>query len=290
MLHYYLALLPSLLFVAFTALLFIKKVSDSRFWYTGSSERLLRPAGETIRRKIESIDAQIQQSLFRLGVAVLVQILVYLLLNATNIGLALVYLLAAASAMNVCFTFWYLAKTALLIRKRRSLPQSYLGERLVGEYLNLVTMDGYQIFHDLQFRDFNIDHAVVGPAGVFSFETKTCPRRKVNQANRILKFDGEQLQWPNGKSNDLGLKQCADHSEKLQQWLAEELGEAVEVQPVLVFPGWTVDSELDGPLKVLSPKRIRTFLKNQEQYGNVFPDSAIKLISSHLAEKSRLLD
>lgn len=288
MLHYYLAFLPLLLFGIFASLLIAKKWMDSRYWPKGESDKLLRPAGESLRRKIEETDAKLHRCLAHIGIAVIVQLWVYLLLHTTIVGWILTYLLGTFSLATVAFALWNLVKAAILMEQRRRHSLGYQGERLVGEHLNLLTMEDYRIFHDLQFEGFNIDHAVVGPGGVFTIETKTCPRRKVQEANRALNFDGERLHWPNGKINELGIKQASERSETLQQWLGSELGKPIEVHPMLVFPGWTVESGLDGPLKVLSPKRIRTFLKSAEQYGESLPESQIKRIAAHLAEKSRL--
>jgi len=32
---------------------------------------------------------------------------------------------------------------------------------------------GYQVWHDIQADDFNVDHVLMGPGGIFTIETRT---------------------------------------------------------------------------------------------------------------------
>jgi len=56
-----------------------------------------------------------------------------------------------------------------LLRRKRL---GWEGELAVGEQLNGLYAQGYDVFHDLDGGGFNIDHVAVGPAGVFAIETK----------------------------------------------------------------------------------------------------------------------
>jgi hypothetical protein len=62
-------------------------------------------------------------------------------------------------------------------RACRELPQWKLGlkgERAVGQFLQATLLPrGYVVIHDVCIDDFNIDHAVIGPGGVFAIEVKT---------------------------------------------------------------------------------------------------------------------
>lgn len=46
------------------------------------------------------------------------------------------------------------------------------GELRIAEILDDLRSSGYRAFHDLVGDGYNIDHVVVGPAGVFAIETK----------------------------------------------------------------------------------------------------------------------
>ena len=47
------------------------------------------------------------------------------------------------------------------------------GEEVVGEILEGLVADGWQVIHDVSFGRGNIDHIVVGPGGLFTVETKS---------------------------------------------------------------------------------------------------------------------
>lgn len=47
------------------------------------------------------------------------------------------------------------------------------GEEVVGEILEGLLADGWQVIHDVSFGRGNIDHVVVGPGGLFTVETKS---------------------------------------------------------------------------------------------------------------------
>ncbi|MEE4639716.1 MAG: nuclease-related domain-containing protein, partial [Wenzhouxiangella sp.] len=63
----------------------------------------------------------------------------------------------------------------------RALAQGEQGERAVGQFLERLREDGYQVFHDLIGDGFNLDHVIIGPAGVFTIETKTWSKPATGQ-------------------------------------------------------------------------------------------------------------
>src|SRR5207249_11066461 len=75
------------------------------------------------------------------------------------------------------------------------------GEQAVAEALNdrSLVAASYTAFHDVQSDgDWNIDHVVVGPGGVFVIETKSRSRRKAkfDQQEHVVTFDGRTLRFP----------------------------------------------------------------------------------------------
>lgn len=81
---------------------------------------------------------------------------------------------------------WYLRETIRHLRLGRD------GERLVGQIPEQLREQGYSVFHDIPGPSFNIDHALVGPAGVFTVETKS--RTKPLHGHSKLFYDGKSLQ------------------------------------------------------------------------------------------------
>jgi Nuclease-related domain len=98
---------------------------------------------------------------------------------------------------------------------------------------------GYQVFHDIPFTDWNIDHVAVGPRGVFAIETKTRrkPPLKKDQKHEVI-FDGERLIWLNKWTEVKPVAQARSNAKSLGKWLEKAAGERVEVIPVLAIPGW----------------------------------------------------
>ena len=58
-------------------------------------------------------------------------------------------------------------------RDHRAWEQGAEGEEIVGEILESLVADGWQVVHDVSFGRGNIDHVVVGPGGLFTVETKS---------------------------------------------------------------------------------------------------------------------
>ena len=138
------------------------------------------------------------------------------------------------------------------------------GERVVGQMLEPLREKGYRVFHDIVGDGFNIDHAIVGPAGVFTIETKT--RTKPVRGNPKILYDGNAIRIEDGPSFQKPLKQARAQA----QWLANLLNEGrtatFTVHPVVVFPEWYV--ERTGPRSkhdvwVLNPKALEKFLDHE---------------------------
>jgi hypothetical protein len=64
------------------------------------------------------------------------------------------------------------------------------GKKAVGQFLEALRERGYRVFHDVVGDGFNVDHILIGPAGVFTVETKT--HNKPGGDARIV-FDGETI-------------------------------------------------------------------------------------------------
>ena len=67
--------------------------------------------------------------------------------------------------------------TSLIVFRRvffrfRNLNRGERGELTVAESLEQLRTIGYRPIHDIVGKGFNIDHVLVGPAGVFVIETK----------------------------------------------------------------------------------------------------------------------
>lgn len=135
------------------------------------------------------------------------------------------------------------------------------GERAVAEYLDLLRDDGHRVFHDIVGMNFNIDHVIFGPKGVFTIETKTLNKR-VGQ-NVSLRFDGKVVRVGEAALPDNPVPQALAQATWLKRTLLDSTGKAFSVKPVVVFPGWFVEPSERGEVWVLEPKALRGFLKSE---------------------------
>ncbi len=116
---------------------------------------------------------------------------------------------------------------------------------------------GYQVFHDVQFGNWNIDHVVVGPKGVFAVETKTWRKPGVDSrlAAKVV-FDGEALSVPGKWTSRGAIHQARNNAKSLSEWIAKAAAENVPVVPVVALPGWSLEVERFGDVAVFSATKM----------------------------------
>jgi len=153
------------------------------------------------------------------------------------------------------------------------------GERRVGQYLEYLRSDGYRVFHDLIDGDANTDHILIGPAGVFTVETKTWSKPVRGDAG--ITYDGKKLLINGWEPNPDPLKQAKAQAASLKRLLFGITGSNIPVQPVIAFPGRYVETpgrQVD--VIVLNPEMLPKFLKK----------SSIKLQPARVAQIANQLD
>ena len=168
-------------------------------------------------------------------------------------------------------------------RRLRNLRLGRDGERAVGQTLERLRRHGYHVFHDIIGTDWNVDHVVIGPGGVFTVETKTLSKPRRGRAT--ITHDQAGLHQ-NGI--DLGdcLIQARSQARFLGYLLGEETGKCYAIQPVVVFPGWFI--EADGTASrdvwVLEPK---AFLKWVRARHEILSPEQVRLARRAVASRSR---
>lgn len=163
---------------------------------------------------------------------------------------------------------WALWRLVRLLREQAAHRLGLAGERVVGEMLNELQRDGCRVFHDFPAApDWNIDHVIVAPSGVYAIETKARRKRTVAQSNAKdyeIVYDGERLHFPSGEHGD-ALDQARNNAQWLSAWLSKSTGDPVKVEPILTFPGWWVTRRGNGEVRVLNPKEIRTVVLDRKR-------------------------
>ena len=160
------------------------------------------------------------------------------------------------------------------------------GERAVGQYLDdELRGQGHKIYHDIIGDNFNVDHVIISKKGIFAVETKTYSKPKTGQSK--IYFDGQQLTIDAlGKTNK-PIIQVIAASKWLKNILQETTGKKFAVKPILLFPGWFIESTKEGKktnIWVLNPKALPTFLKNQP---DIISQEDMKLASFHISRYIR---
>jgi hypothetical protein len=223
--------------------------------------KLLRGPGETLRRRVQKADDD-------LVLYVLVGAFAPLFLGCGTLLLAArlpeSLVLAGAGAALLVFGATLLASGLLLFRflhRRRNDFLGYLGERLVGEYLEPLVSQGYRVFHDVpaegRRKRFNLDHVTVGPTGIAVIETKARRKKKGREgfAEYEVMSDGNRLIWPWGEE-DLCVKQTEAEAEWLQEWIFKKTAISTVPKPIVVIPGWYVKERAIGAVRVTNQKLL----------------------------------
>jgi hypothetical protein len=222
-----------------------KRRSTSPFF-----EKLTRPPGESLRLHI----GDLQEKMFDLAVPMALFLMIppvfIMLIKTSSLPFAL---MIHTPAVLLCWWFcWRRWRKFRTLRKNlRNARLGFDGERYVAAELSKLMGRGYRVFHDFLIdwvrsdRVSNIDHIVVGPAGVFAIETKA--RRKPTDSagtpSSTVIFDGKRLQFPGDKPRADAIDQAKRSAKTLAEWLTGTAPESVLVRPLVVLPGWWVEAE-----------------------------------------------
>jgi hypothetical protein len=284
----FLAAAPALLIVSIVLLSVLLARRKSR---VPVRDKLLRAPGETLQRRLERFDSN--SELHFLGLLIYAFVCFALFVAFLNWRQKSPHVLAEIAcywlviAVISAFVSWKVIK---VMQRYRNDFLGLRGERAVGEELNKLMLDGCLVYHDVPGEgDWNVDHVVVAPAGVYAIETKT--RRKAKCADdrkdyEVI-YDGRTLQFPTWTDTH-GIEQAKASAKWLSKHLSNALAEQIKVTPVLTLPGWLVTSRVSSSgneLRVLSHKQIRSVIVNG--HTPVLDDKRLKQIGYQLELKCR---
>jgi len=274
-----LCLLP----VALVLVVIFRKRKEQRAFNRAPFKELQRrPAGETIRLKLEVLDEKLTEDILALMFFPTAMVFALFAAHPKDFVTPILFFVVSASS-----SVFFGTRIYKLARSRANYRLGYEGERFVGEELSQLIMLGFEIYHDVPFVGFNIDHVLVGSHGVFIVETKT-RRKPVNEAGKKefkVQFDGKYLQWPWGPDSH-GIEQAKNNAKTLSGWLSSATGKSVWVTPILTLPGWLIElkTPTDG-LFVLNPKQIYQVCASQAE---TLPETQIRQICHQLDQKCRV--
>ena len=257
------------------------KAGQESEWGTDPMTGIMpRPPGESLRIRLQSLQDELDEMLTIVIFAALAAGAAPLL-DITTSGKWTV------TIMGISIAVWNVRKYKALRKERHNTRLGYKGERYVGQYLNDLAANGNKVYHDLLCRsankDFNIDHVMLGPVGVFVIETKVRrkPKHLKGKSKAQVTYDGHCLAFP-AFTDKYGLEQAERNAKYLSEVLTSSTGMEVFASPVLVLPGWFVNRVGAGSVKVLNPKELVSGLAgekqlNEEQIARI--DHQLKLLT-----------
>ena len=160
-------------------------------------------------------------------------------------------------------------------RKIKSLKQGRDGEKAVGQYLDSLRSDGFEVLHDIVGGQFNLDHIIISEHGIYTVETKTYSKPDKGQA-KITHRDNHIFKNNTDIGDDITI-QVKAQAHWLKDLIKDMLGRDYDVKPIATFPGWFVDVDNRSlkSLWILNPKGIGQFIKSQPQILTIEEKKAI---------------
>lgn len=247
------------------------------------TNKLLRSPGESLRSQIDELSDEIN---YYLTILISIPFVIFTIYLSqlyfggirASVTITSIYVFASLVFLGFCsYKLWKLLKE----RSNRRLGLDC--EIAVGQELNQLMLEGYRVFHDFPVegfkKNFNIDHIVVGPNGVFAVETKG---RATPPKKEKIFYDGKALKFP-GWSEKKPLEQARRNAKWLSEWLSEVVHENVPVSPVLAIPGWYVEREITDDIFIFNGKKPQNLLKRTSSLS----ETLIERISYQLEQKCR---
>ena len=159
------------------------------------------------------------------------------------------------------------------------------GERAVGQYLELLREKGYRVFHDLVGDNFNLDHVIVCAHGIYVIETKTYSKNE--RGTQKIVFNGNEIIVNGFNTGEKIVTQANAQAKWLQTIIKDSTGKSFPVKPVVVFPGWYIESKKtqQNNLWVLNPKALPAYIGNAPKS---LANEDVTLVSFHISRFIRV--
>jgi hypothetical protein len=251
---------------------------------TPLTRQLLRMPGETLRRKLDDLNDDINAYLLITIDFPLLYYSVFLAnLQSGKISISSIVIYVLLTVVTVLFLILKMWKIA---KDRTSLRLGLDCELAVGQELNQLMLQGCRVYHDFPAEKFNIDHVVVGTKGVFAVETKGRAKsdKKGGTSEATVTYDGEKLIFP-GWSEKEPLDQAKRQAARLSQWLSSAVGEPVSARPALALPGWFIERKKPSDMLIFNGKNPELLLKWADDTR--LPDILVQRIAHQAEQRCR---
>lgn len=224
------------------------------------TQGLLRPAGHALRIQFDDVFTDVMGWLM---MALFLPVVVGALYSGV--------LLAPAQTFSWTSAVFYLALAVLaiavssyqavkLLKRAMNLRMGWDAEMATGQELDQLMRTGAAVFHDLPAKEFNIDHVLICPSGVYAVETKSRLKAIAGGKDGVkVMCEGTTLSFP-GWSDNSTVEQAHRQAKWLSAELTKAIGEPIRVSGVVALPGWFVVQNGRYDVKVLNPKNFRYLL------------------------------
>ena len=142
----------------------------------------------------------------------------------------------------VMLASWAIARIIRQGNARRQCIAGLKAELFTAQELNRLMGAGCTVLHDIPGENFNLDHVVIGPRGVYVVETKSVrkPKRNKNEDHYKVAYDGESLRFPDCISRK-PIVQARRQAQWLASYLKQAVGRPIPVIATVALPGWWID-------------------------------------------------
>jgi hypothetical protein len=204
------------------------------------------------------------------------------------------YVILSLAALIVSALAWLVASLVRAVQCQRNLRNCQFGlrgEQAVAEALadRTIAAAGYTSFHDVPGDGtWNIDHLVIGPGGIFVLETKTRSRRKPlwDQPDQKVYYDGQRLLFPWCEDGRV-VGQVQRNVDWVRQFVAGFAPNNVTVQPVIVVPGWFVETQGAYPVHAMNAEYLKKYIAKSKPR---FTEDELQGVVRRLDERCRDLE
>ena len=136
-------------------------------------------------------------------------------------------------------------------------------DREVGHILDRVRAKGFITYDRLPETEFQVDHIVVGPSGIYVIETK---ERTVFGSRTIDYVNDNQLILGGKITDSQPLKKTRGAADAIRRQLQEHLHQQFAVKPLVVFSGeWRVNRYAnDVDVAVVTANQLESYLDREQ--------------------------
>lgn len=239
----------------------------------------LRRSGQSLYEKSNDIVEEVSMYLMWIGLIIFMVFSewarYYFNTPPNPLGLTFVAIIIIAYFGNKIFGYW---------KEIKNIRQGCYGEEIVGEYLDELRGKGYKVFHAFvckgtNGKNFDIDHVLVGPGGVFTIEVKTISKR----GDQRISYDGINIKRDGFISDKKPIIQALYQRDWLKKFINKNEKTEVKVKPVVFYPGWYVDQgSVNTEVWVSNPRLFLAYLENEKPLLNIDQINTIaKKIENH---------